>query len=252
MCGNNAPHADVFDDVRKGVSLDLITEMANTRTGLIDVHLLAEGALSAAFDVVCRPGVSGITFPYEGVDDVEAVAGRIRAVGAQPWLAISPATQIERRRTSLCHVDGLLIMLIEPGSKQAADVAHLEKVAPTAFDRCRRWGHRSNPRPDSQRRNGIHRRRPATLRMFERTTQRGQHRELTDACARRSLRRLTGGRPILSVQARICLRRPDATLVRLRTGTVTTRGQRDRHAADGRRVRESPRWGSHGPLDRFR
>lgn len=123
MCGNNAPHADVFDDVRKGVSLDLITEMANTGTGLIDVHLLAEGALSAAFDVVCRPGVSGITFPYEGVDDVEAVAGRIRAVGAQPWLAISPATQIERRRTSLCHVDGLLIMLIEPGSKQAADVA---------------------------------------------------------------------------------------------------------------------------------
>jgi pentose-5-phosphate-3-epimerase len=83
MCGNNAPHADVFDDVRKGVSLDLITEMANTGTGLIDVHLLAEGALSAAFDVVCRPGVSGITFPYEGVDDVEAVAGRIRAVGAQ-------------------------------------------------------------------------------------------------------------------------------------------------------------------------
>jgi len=131
MCGNNAPHADVFDDVRKGVSLDLITEMANTGTGLIDVHLLAEGALSAAFDVVCRPGVSGITFPYEGVDDVEAVARRIRAVGAQPWLAISPATQIERRRTSLCHVDGLLIMLIEPGSKQAADVAHLEKVAAT-------------------------------------------------------------------------------------------------------------------------
>lgn len=121
-------HADVFDDVRMGVSLDLICESADNGAGLIDVHLLTDGALNAAFDVVCRPGVSRITFPHEGVEDIESVAGRIRAVGAAPWLAISPDTQLEHCRPDLRHVDGLLVMLIEPGTTQSADVAHLAKV----------------------------------------------------------------------------------------------------------------------------
>ena len=120
-------HADVFSDSRIGVSVDLITRLAEEGTGPIDVHLLTEGALEA-LDVVCRPGVARVTFPYEGTDDVEAVAARVRAVGAQPWLAISPGTQIDECRDDLAHVDGLLVMLIEPGTRESADLAHLTKV----------------------------------------------------------------------------------------------------------------------------
>jgi pentose-5-phosphate-3-epimerase len=65
----------------------------------------------------------------QGVDDIEAVAGRIRAVGAQSWLAVSPETQIEQYRIDLSYVDGLLVMLTDPGTKQSANVAHLDKVA---------------------------------------------------------------------------------------------------------------------------
>jgi ribulose-phosphate 3-epimerase len=120
-------HADVFADAATGVSLELITQLADEGTGLIDVHLLTTDAL-AALDVVCRPGVARITFPYEGTVDVEAVAARVRAVGVKPWLAISPATGISECYAVLRHVDGLLVMLIEPGTQAAADTSHLGKV----------------------------------------------------------------------------------------------------------------------------
>lgn len=120
-------HADVFADAAMGVSMDLITELAEQGTGPIDVHLLTSDALNA-LERACRPGVARITFPYEGTDDVEAVSGRIRAVGAQPWLAVAPGTSIEDCRAALEHVDGLLVMLIPPGTKQSADLANLTKV----------------------------------------------------------------------------------------------------------------------------
>ena len=111
-----------------GVSLDLITRLAEEGTGPIDVHLLTEGAMGA-LEVVCRPGIARVTFPYEGTDDVEAVAARVRAVGARPWLAVAPDTRIDEYRDALAHVDGLLVMLIEPGTRQkTADLAQLTKV----------------------------------------------------------------------------------------------------------------------------
>lgn len=120
-------HADVFGDVTTGVSIDLITEMADTATGFVDVHLLDAAAHDAAFAAVCRPGISRITFPFEGLHDTEAIAGRIRAIGAQAWLAVSPATTFDQCRDALAHVDGLLVMLIEPGTSQAADTSNLTK-----------------------------------------------------------------------------------------------------------------------------
>lgn len=120
-------HADVFADAAMGVSLDLINDLAEQGIGPVDVHLLTYGALDA-LDRVCRPGIARITFPYEGTDDVEAVCARIRGVGAQPWLAVAPGTQIEHCREALTHVDGLLVMLIPPGTKQTADLANLTKV----------------------------------------------------------------------------------------------------------------------------
>jgi pentose-5-phosphate-3-epimerase len=127
-------HADVFADVRQGVCLDLIISLAEAGTGRVDVHLLTEGAL-AALDVVCRPGIARLTFPYEGTDNVEAVAARARATGARPWLAISPRTQVDDCRDALAHVDGLLVMLIEPGTRERADLAQLVKVKAASAQR---------------------------------------------------------------------------------------------------------------------
>ncbi|MGW4337131.1 hypothetical protein ACWEK5_30640 [Rhodococcus koreensis] len=120
-------HADVFADADMGVSLDLITRLADDGTGPIDVHLLTAGALTA-LDVVCRPGIARVTFPYEGTDDIEAVAARVRSVGAQPWLALAPGTPLDQCSSHLAHVDGLLVMLIEPGTRETADLTQLTKV----------------------------------------------------------------------------------------------------------------------------
>ena len=120
-------HADVFADTDMGVSLDLITRLADERTGPVDVHLLTHETLDA-LDVVCRPGVARVTFPFERTDDVGAVAARVRVAGAQPWLAISPGTALDECRGVLAHVDGLLVMLIEPGTRESADLSNLAKV----------------------------------------------------------------------------------------------------------------------------
>jgi pentose-5-phosphate-3-epimerase len=120
-------HADVFADARDGVGLDLIAALADGGVGPVDVHLLTADAL-APLDVVCRPGIARITFPYEDVEDVGAVAGRIRASGVQPWLALSPGTTLARCADALDHVDGLLVMLLEPGDRGASDLALLAKV----------------------------------------------------------------------------------------------------------------------------
>jgi len=121
-------HADVFADADRGVSLDLIVALAGDGVGPIDVHLLTADAL-AALDAVCRPGITRITVPFEGVADVGAVAGRIRASGVRPWLAISPGTPLSRCADALAHVDGLLVMLLEPGDQGSSDLTLLAKVA---------------------------------------------------------------------------------------------------------------------------
>ncbi|HTF51924.1 MAG TPA: hypothetical protein VK735_31150 [Pseudonocardia sp.] len=121
-------HADVFADQRHGVSLDLIVALAGGGVGPIDVHLLTAGAM-ASLDVVCRPGITRVTFPFENLDDVEATAARIRVSGARPWLAISPGTTLSQCADALAHVDGLLVMLLEPGDPGRSDLTLLAKVA---------------------------------------------------------------------------------------------------------------------------
>lgn len=127
-------HADVFADARVGVSLDLIGQLADGGVGPVDVHLLTAGALDA-LDVVCRPGIARVTFPFEEVPDPLAVAARIRAVGVRPWLAISPGTTVDACADALPHVDGLLVMLIEPGTRARSDPALLAKVSRTSAAR---------------------------------------------------------------------------------------------------------------------
>ncbi|WP_338889260.1 hypothetical protein [Rhodococcus sovatensis] len=120
-------HADVFPDADMGVSLDLITRMVDDGIGPVDVHLLSVGALDA-LDVVCRPGIARVTLPFEGIGDVESSAWRVRTAGARPWLAVSPGTPFDDYRQQLQYVDGVLVMLIEPGTKNSADLTQLTKL----------------------------------------------------------------------------------------------------------------------------
>jgi ribulose-phosphate 3-epimerase len=117
-------HADVFADPAAGVDLGLIAELAEAGVGPIDVHLLTAEALNA-LPVICRPGIARVTFPFEGVPDI---ARQVRACGAQAWLALAPATTVAEAAEAAREVDGLLVMLLEPGTQDAADLGLLAKV----------------------------------------------------------------------------------------------------------------------------
>ncbi|MGF7234031.1 MAG: hypothetical protein ACQSGP_03590 [Frankia sp.] len=121
-------HADVFAERDVGVDPGFIADLAGRGVSPIDVHLLTSGALDA-LDAVCVPGVARVTFPYEGVGDIAGVARYVRRAGARPWLAIAPTTTLEECAPFVGHVDGLLIMMVEPGTQGGADLGQLEKVA---------------------------------------------------------------------------------------------------------------------------
>jgi ribulose-phosphate 3-epimerase len=78
---------------------------------------------------VCRPGVARVTVPFESTPDLRQAATAIRAVGAEAWVAIAPATPLTRLESCLDVVDGVLVMLIQPGSTDRADSALVGKVA---------------------------------------------------------------------------------------------------------------------------
>jgi ribulose-phosphate 3-epimerase len=106
----------------------LIDDLAAESIGRLDVHLVTPLA-SAMLERVCRPGVARVTVPLEFTPDVRAAAGAIRAGGAQAWVAVAPATPLSRLEACLDAIDGVLIMLIEPGSTDLADIALVDKVA---------------------------------------------------------------------------------------------------------------------------
>lgn len=120
-------HADVFADPAAGVDLGLIGELADAGVGPIDVHLLTAEALNA-LPVICRPGIARVTFPFEGVQDIAGIARQVRACGAEAWLALAPATTVAEATGAARDVDGLLVMLLEPGTQDAANLGLLVKV----------------------------------------------------------------------------------------------------------------------------
>ena len=127
-------HADVFAEPGLGVSLDLISDLADQGTGPVDVHLLTAETLDA-LKVVCRPGIARVTFPFENVPDPEAVAARIRRSGAAPWLAVAPETSLGACADVLPPVDGVLVMLLPPGTSGRSDLTLLTKVTRASTDR---------------------------------------------------------------------------------------------------------------------
>jgi pentose-5-phosphate-3-epimerase len=120
-------HVDVMPEVG-GVDPTLIDDLAAHSIGRLDVHLVTPLA-STMLERVCRPGVARVTVPLESTPDVPQAATVIREVGAQAWVAIAPATPVARLESCLDVVDGVLVMLIEPGSTDRADSALVGKVA---------------------------------------------------------------------------------------------------------------------------
>lgn len=70
-----------------------------------------------------------MTFPFEDVPDVPGVAAQIGAAGGIPWLAIAPGTTLDACSDALPHVDGLLVMLLEPGTSGRSDPMLLAKAS---------------------------------------------------------------------------------------------------------------------------
>jgi 2-desacetyl-2-hydroxyethyl bacteriochlorophyllide A dehydrogenase len=52
----------------------------------------------------------------------------VRAAGAQAWVEVRPGADLPRVQANLHLVDGALVMLIDPGTREAADLRHLDAV----------------------------------------------------------------------------------------------------------------------------
>ncbi|MBK3564735.1 hypothetical protein [Streptomyces sp. MBT62] len=130
-------HADVITDDRghRGVDLSLVHTLAEQRVGPLDVHVIApEPELGGLIEEISAWQVDRVTFPFESCPDPAAVADtveRIRASGAAAWLAVAPATELAAVRPYFELLDGLLVMLIEPGSTGTADLTLTAKAGQT-------------------------------------------------------------------------------------------------------------------------
>jgi ribulose-phosphate 3-epimerase len=118
-------HADVImdDGTHRGIELSLVRTLCERRIGPLDIHVIAP-ELDGLIDEICAQKVDRVTFPFESCSDYAAVADtaeQVRASGAAAWLAVAPATELASVRPCFDLVDGLLVMLIEPGSTGAAD-----------------------------------------------------------------------------------------------------------------------------------
>lgn len=123
-------HADLLGEghVPTGVGLDFIADLARAGVGPIDVHVMTTEARGVIDDVL-ELGVHRVTWQFEAGIDVPETAEAIRAQGASPWLAVAPATPLALLAPALRAVDGILLMLIEPGTTQSADLTRLDAVA---------------------------------------------------------------------------------------------------------------------------
>ncbi|MFE4668699.1 hypothetical protein ACFRI7_25180 [Streptomyces sp. NPDC056716] len=122
-------HADVIVDdlTHRGVDLSLVRTLKDRGLGPLDVRLVTE-RLDGPLEEICAARVDRVTFPFESCSDVAAVAERIRRSGAEAWLAVAPRTGLAAIRPVLAAVDGVLVMLIEPGTSDTADPALLAKI----------------------------------------------------------------------------------------------------------------------------
>ncbi|NVN03533.1 MULTISPECIES: beta/alpha barrel domain-containing protein [Asaia] len=119
-------HADFFAPGAEGVDLTTMDAILAREHGLLDAHLLNNDAL-VWFDSLATRPLDRLTLPLETDADLHSAIATLRHRRISPWLALAPQSTIAEAEPFLESVDGVLVMLIAPGTKDAASLSLLDK-----------------------------------------------------------------------------------------------------------------------------
>jgi ribulose-phosphate 3-epimerase len=96
------------------IVLESIAPIVHRGGGILDCHLMVEEP-QRHFEAVAAAGGDSVTFHYEAVSDVSAVARAAREQELQVGLAFKPETEPEAAAEAADDVNVVLCMSIEPG-----------------------------------------------------------------------------------------------------------------------------------------
>jgi ribulose-phosphate 3-epimerase len=96
------------------IVLQWISPIVRGGGGRVDCHLMTEHP-GRHFEAIAEAGGDSVTFHYEAVDDVSAVAAQARDLGLATGLSFKPETEPEAAADAAGEVDLVLCMSIEPG-----------------------------------------------------------------------------------------------------------------------------------------
>jgi ribulose-phosphate 3-epimerase len=136
--GSRVFHYDVGDGhfvepiIIGPIVLQSIGGLIHAGGGRVDVHLMIETP-ERHFRAFREAGADSVTFHYEAVDDVAAIAAAAREHNLGVGVALKPQTGVEEVADAAldADVDLVLCMSIEPGYSG-------QQFMPEAFDRLRR------------------------------------------------------------------------------------------------------------------
>jgi len=123
-------HVDIMRDSLgrdRGVDLATLREITDSGQYRVDVHLIGDVA-TAAFDEVCALGCTRVTVASECCTDIAGMSAAAHGSGVQLWIAIAPPTDVEDLLPMVSVVDGVLVMLLKPGTHEPADLSLLSKA----------------------------------------------------------------------------------------------------------------------------
>lgn len=116
--GANVIHFDVMDNhYVPNLTLGPMVCQSLREAGIdapIDVHLMVS-PVDRMIESFAKAGASMISIHSDACDDVESSLKKIKALGCQAGLAISPGVAIDTVQTFLPYLDFILLMTVEPG-----------------------------------------------------------------------------------------------------------------------------------------
>lgn len=124
-------HLDIMDGLftpRLGAPVTEMLWLNSPGIGPVDIHLMVQDPNAWLPDVLALHPAR-VTVHVESCDDAVSLSDRVRASNASPWLAINPNTDCKVLEQVLPHFDGVLVLLIPPGTSNAADLSLRSRVA---------------------------------------------------------------------------------------------------------------------------
>jgi len=115
--GADAIHYDVMDNhfvPNLTFGFKFIEDAMKASRLPADVHLMISDP-GASFDKWLALKPAALTFHLEAEPDAVPLINRIKAAGVRAFLSIKPATPVSALSPFLQDLDGVLIMLVEPG-----------------------------------------------------------------------------------------------------------------------------------------